>query len=359
LEISSPFPHSGRTGKTFFFPSFLLIGAALIYSVALLYPFSGGGLAYAQLEGQPLHPEQGGLMEGNQSGRIMLEYKNPNMGLIISYPENWDVDNLANERERSVAFFVFQGPDDLYGEYVNVFLNVSGEPEYYSSAEMSLDEISQQLVAYLGEIYNDFQHISTEPGVVAGIPAFAIHYSYSDPALGETEAMEVIMKDGDKLYDFLYSVKPNYFSTELATFRKILDSVQVLRSSSLQQEQQQQQPSPLSQQPQSQQQEEQQHQQNIGVSITPDSSSLTDTAFQPNPVQVGLGDTVTWTNDDSQPHTVTSGQNEEPDGKFDSSPNFNPLLAPAQTFEHTFTEAGQYPYFCMMHPNQVGTVIVS
>jgi plastocyanin len=95
------------------------------------------------------------------------------------------------------------------------------------------------------------------------------------------------------------------------------------------------------------------------VSIVPGSSSLTDTAYQPNPVQVSVGDTVTWTNDDTQPHTVTSGQNGQPDGKFDSSPNFNPLMAPGQTFSHTFTEAGQYPYYCALHPNMVGTVSVS
>jgi plastocyanin len=45
--------------------------------------------------------------------------------------------------------------------------------------------------------------------------------------------------------------------------------------------------------------------------------------------------------------------------KFDSSPNFNPLLAPGQTFKHTFAEAGEYPYFCVLHPNMVGTVSVS
>jgi plastocyanin len=27
----------------------------------------------------------------------------------------------------------------------------------------------------------------------------------------------------------------------------------------------------------------------------------------------------------------------------------------AATFYHTFTEAGEYPYFCLLHPNQVGT----
>src|SRR5215213_3147468 len=58
------------------------------------------------------------------------------------------------------------------------------------------------------------------------------------------------------------------------------------------------------------------------VSIVSGSSSLTDTAYQPNPIQVSVGNTVTWTNDDSQPHTVTSGSNGQPDNKFNSSPNF-------------------------------------
>jgi plastocyanin len=91
-----------------------------------------------------------------------------------------------------------------------------------------------------------------------------------------------------------------------------------------------------------------------GVSIAPGSSSLTTDAFQPNPIQVGVGDTVTWTNDDSQPHTATSGEAVTPDGRFDSG-----IMAPAATFDFTFTEAGEYPYFCLLHPNMVGTVSVS
>src|SRR5688572_8085435 len=90
------------------------------------------------------------------------------------------------------------------------------------------------------------------------------------------------------------------------------------------------------------------------VSIVPGSSTLTTDAYQPNPVQVSVGSTVTWTNNDAQPHTATSGENATPDGRFDSS-----IMAPAATFDHTFTEAGEYPYFCLLHPNMVGTVSVS
>jgi plastocyanin len=95
------------------------------------------------------------------------------------------------------------------------------------------------------------------------------------------------------------------------------------------------------------------------VSVTSGSSTKSDDAYDPNPVEAKVGDTVTWTNDDTQPHTVTSGSNGKPDGKFDSSPNMNPMLAPGQTFEHTFEEAGEYPYYCAVHPAMVGTVSVS
>jgi plastocyanin len=90
------------------------------------------------------------------------------------------------------------------------------------------------------------------------------------------------------------------------------------------------------------------------VSLVPGSSTLTTDAFAPNPIQVSVGTTVTWTNDDAQPHTVNSGVSPTPSGLFDS-----PIMAPQATFEYTFTEAGEVPYFCILHPNMVGTVSVN
>jgi plastocyanin len=92
----------------------------------------------------------------------------------------------------------------------------------------------------------------------------------------------------------------------------------------------------------------------IVVSIVPAPSSLSDALFQPNPVQVGIGDTVRWENHDLIPHTVTSSQDVTAGEQFDSG-----VIAPNSAFEHTFTEAGEYPYSCVLHPNHGGTVIVS
>src|ERR687893_2230146 len=73
-------------------------------------------------------------------------------------------------------------------------------------------------------------------------------------------------------------------------------------------------------------------------------------SFSPNPVEVKVGETVTWINDDSGRHTVTS----KDDGIFDSG-----VLGKGQSFSYTFDTAGEYPYYCEPHPNMVGTVVVT
>lgn len=90
------------------------------------------------------------------------------------------------------------------------------------------------------------------------------------------------------------------------------------------------------------------------VSIAQGAVSKTTDAYDPNPVQAKAGDTVTWTNNDSTPHTATSGQDGKPDGTFDSS-----TMAQGKSFSFTFDKAGEYPYFCTLHPNMAGTVSVS
>jgi len=80
----------------------------------------------------------------------------------------------------------------------------------------------------------------------------------------------------------------------------------------------------------------------------------TDACYIPSSVNVGVGETVTWSNDDTAAHTVTSGTaSGGPDGLFDSS-----LFAAGTTFSHTFEEEGTFDYFCMVHPWMVGTVTV-
>jgi plastocyanin len=76
--------------------------------------------------------------------------------------------------------------------------------------------------------------------------------------------------------------------------------------------------------------------------------------YLPFHAKIDVGSKVTWSNDDSAAHTVTSGTPADgPDGNFDSG-----LLMAGSTFSVTLDESGEYPYFCMVHPWMEGMVIV-
>jgi plastocyanin len=72
-------------------------------------------------------------------------------------------------------------------------------------------------------------------------------------------------------------------------------------------------------------------------------------AFNQATIEIPVGTTVTWTNNDATAHTVTSD-----DGAFDSGG-----LDQGQTFSFTFTTPGEFAYHCDFHPGMQATVIVT
>ena len=76
---------------------------------------------------------------------------------------------------------------------------------------------------------------------------------------------------------------------------------------------------------------------------------IRDFAFVPDTIRVRPGATITWVNcEEKTAHTTTS------DGGVWSSP----LLAPGESFSHTYDQPGSFPYHCSPHPFMKGTVIV-
>lgn len=70
--------------------------------------------------------------------------------------------------------------------------------------------------------------------------------------------------------------------------------------------------------------------------------------FQSPVLTVKPGTTVTWTNGDDIPHTVVANN-----GAFKSK-----VLDTGDRFSVTFAKAGQFGYFCSLHPHMTGTIIV-
>jgi plastocyanin len=70
--------------------------------------------------------------------------------------------------------------------------------------------------------------------------------------------------------------------------------------------------------------------------------------FTPSVLAVRPGTTVTWINDDDIPHTVVAN-----DKSFRS-----PVLDTGDRFSFTFAKAGQFGYFCSLHPHMTGKIVV-
>ncbi|MEV7780860.1 cupredoxin family copper-binding protein [Kitasatospora sp. NPDC088351] len=75
-------------------------------------------------------------------------------------------------------------------------------------------------------------------------------------------------------------------------------------------------------------------------------------AFSPATLTVKAGTTVTWTNTDSDAHTVTSKQGS-------GGPLQSAALATNDTYSYTFTAPGTYAYYCTIHPFMTATVEVT
>ena len=81
--------------------------------------------------------------------------------------------------------------------------------------------------------------------------------------------------------------------------------------------------------------------------------TMQDSAYQPANMQVRVGTTVTWTNQDTVPHTVTFRNTMMGSGLMGSS-----MMTPGQSFSYMFRMPGIYQYSCTVHPSMVATVTV-
>jgi plastocyanin len=73
-----------------------------------------------------------------------------------------------------------------------------------------------------------------------------------------------------------------------------------------------------------------------------------DFMFNPTPLTVKAGSTVTWTNMDDEPHTVVSDTGLFKSGGMDTN----------ESFSFKFDKPGTYHFTCSIHPRMVGTIVV-
>lgn len=84
--------------------------------------------------------------------------------------------------------------------------------------------------------------------------------------------------------------------------------------------------------------------------VATDTIKIENFAYGPTVANVKVGTTVTWTNNDTDPHTVTS---------MDNGPIKSQTMQQGDTFKYTFTTPGRFEYLCTIHPFMTATVVVT
>ena len=77
---------------------------------------------------------------------------------------------------------------------------------------------------------------------------------------------------------------------------------------------------------------------------------IRDFAYNPATVEISVEDTITWTNQDTVPHTATASD----PGLLQSG-----TIAPGASYSQVFETPGEIEYHCEFHPNMIGTIVVS
>ncbi len=72
--------------------------------------------------------------------------------------------------------------------------------------------------------------------------------------------------------------------------------------------------------------------------------------FSPAKITIKRGTRVVWINKDTAPHTATATNKPR---SFDSG-----RLVRGERFSHTFRRVGKKPYYCEIHPDMRGRIIV-
>lgn len=77
--------------------------------------------------------------------------------------------------------------------------------------------------------------------------------------------------------------------------------------------------------------------------------SIKEFMFGPKDLNVAVGTKVTWVNDDQIPHTVAETHKVFRSGALDTD----------ESFSWVFNTPGEFEYFCALHPQMIGKIVVS
>ena len=163
-----------------------------------------------------IHPNSQALAQEQQ----FLTYENPELGISILYPSNWEkLANLDN-------FVTFTAPPETDTRIYPAALGI--KVQELSSQNIPLQEITKVQMSDLKRSNPDLNVLESTSTTIAGKPAHKIVFSAIDNKEVERKAMQVWTVIGNKAFLITYKAEPDKFSSYLPTIERMIDSFKVI-----------------------------------------------------------------------------------------------------------------------------------
>ena len=162
-----------------------------------------------------LHPNSQALAQEQ-----FLTYENPELGISIQYPSNWE--KLVNLDK----FVTFTAPPETDTRIYPAALGL--KVQELSSKNISLQEITKVQMSNLKKSNPNLNVLESTSSTIADKPSHKIVFSAIDNKEVERKAMQVWTVIGNKAFLITYKAEPDKFSSYLPTIERMIDSFKVI-----------------------------------------------------------------------------------------------------------------------------------
>ena len=199
---------------------FFLLGLTMVGTVSVA---AGPVSNSSQVGAQELEEEQ------QQQHGGWSPYQNVTYGVSILYPSNWTQQNntaVVAEDDRFILISEFFSPNETAGYFAYVTIAIDSMPQttgIESYRSQSIDIYRQD------PDFQEFQLLSSSVGnfTLAGMPAYNLEVTYTDPEFGPQRMLEVGRIFENRVYYIQYFADPPIYQKYLPIVERMIESFQI------------------------------------------------------------------------------------------------------------------------------------
>ena len=161
------------------------------------------------------------MLYSQLNNKTYTTYDNPNFGITIQYPSDWDFEERDTGFSKGVIFLVPTSPQK-YMDKLSIGI-LDAEPN------QSVNDLANEVIEFNKKQMTGYQVIESTPLNLNGNNAHKIVYTDNTQLFGDAKGMLIEIIKADKLYEILYTTKPQRYDELLPIIQEMINSFQITK----------------------------------------------------------------------------------------------------------------------------------